>query len=365
MKSPTLDPKLDERLSEAERRFAEVNDALASREVLSSPEKLRAYGQERSHLEPVVTSGRDLREALDQHRGALEVLEGSDDPDLRALAQEELALLEDQIQKLSGEVRELLIPKDPLSDRAAVVEIRAGTGGDEAGLFAADLMRMYQHLAEREGWSLELMSLSEGIPGSIKEAIFTVRGRGVYGRLRYESGVHRVQRVPETEAQGRIHTSAATVAVLPEAEEVDLQIDPSDLRVDVFRSSGPGGQSVNTTDSAVRITHIPSGMVVTCQDEKSQHKNKAKAMKVLRSRLLDQLVAEREAERARERRTQVGTGDRSAKIRTYNFPQNRVTDHRIGLTLYRLEEVLGGDLGELIGALRLAAEEERLEGGAR
>ena len=363
MKTRTLDPKLDERLSEAERRFQEVDEALTSREVLSSPDKLREYGQERSHLQPVVASGRELRTALDEHRGALEVLEGSEEADLRAMAEEEIARLEERIDELSGQVRDLLIPEDPLSDRAAVVEIRAGTGGDEAGLFAADLMRMYQHLAERQGWSIELMSLSEGIPGSIKEAIFTVRGRGVYGRLRYESGVHRVQRVPATEAQGRIHTSAATVAVLPEAEEVDLQIDPQDLRIDVFRSSGPGGQSVNTTDSAVRVTHIPTGLVVSCQDEKSQHKNKAKALKVLRSRLLDRMVAEREAERARERKTQVGTGDRSAKIRTYNFPQNRVTDHRIGVTLYQLEDVLDGHIDELISALRLAAEEERLGGG--
>ena len=362
MKTPTLDPKLDERLHEAERRFAEVNDALTSREVLSRPDKLRAYGQERSHLEPVVASGRHLRSALDEHRGALEVLESSDDPDLRAMAEEEITRLEERIEALSDQVRELLIPADPLADRAAVVEIRAGTGGDEAGLFAADLMRMYRRLAELEGWSVELLSLSEGIPGSIKEAIFTVRGRGAYGRLRYESGVHRVQRVPATETQGRIHTSAATVAVLPEAEEVDLQIDPQDLRIDVFRSSGPGGQSVNTTDSAVRITHLPSGLVVSCQDEKSQLKNKVKALKVLRSRLLDRMVAEREAERARERKAQVGTGDRSAKIRTYNFPQNRVTDHRIGLTLHQLEDVLDGHLEELIGALRLAAEEERLGG---
>ena len=362
MKSPTLDPKLDERLGEAERRFETVNEALTSPEVLSSPGKLREYGQERSHLEPVVAWGRRLRTALAEHRGTVEVLEGSDDPDLRAMAEEELTRLEERIEELSGQVRDLLLPEDPLADRAAVVEVRAGTGGDEAGLFAADLMRMYQHFAERQGWTIDLLSLSEGIPGSIKEAIFTVRGRGVYGRLRYESGVHRVQRVPATEAQGRIHTSAATVAVLPEAEEVDLQIDPQDLRIDVFRSSGPGGQSVNTTDSAVRITHMPSGLVVSCQDEKSQLKNKVKAMKVLRSRLLDRMVAEREAERARDRKTQVGTGDRSAKIRTYNFPQNRVTDHRIGLTLHQLEGVLDGHLEELIGALRLAAEEEKLGG---
>jgi peptide chain release factor 1 len=361
MKTPTLDPRLEQRLGEAEARFTDVERALASPQVLARPEQLRELGQERAHLEPVVETARRLRAALREHIGAAELMEEADDPDLRAMAEAELAGLEERIESLTREARERLIPRDPLEDRAAVVEIRAGTGGDEAGLFAADLMRMYERLAERQGWSVELLSLSEGIPGSIKEAIFVVRGRGVYGRLRYESGVHRVQRVPETESQGRIHTSAATVAVLPEAEEVDLQIDPADLRIDVFRSSGPGGQSVNTTDSAVRITHVPTGLVVTCQDEKSQHKNKAKALKVLRSRLLDQMIADQEAKRARERKTQVGTGDRSAKIRTYNFPQNRVTDHRIGLTLYALGEVLGGDLDELIGALRLAKEEERLE----
>jgi peptide chain release factor 1 len=361
MKTPTLDPRLEQRLREAEARFTEVERALASPQVLGHPEQLRALGQERAHLEPIVETSRRLRAALREHAGALELMEEADDPDMRAMAQEEVAGLEERIESLTREARERLIPHDPLEDRAAVVEIRAGTGGDEAGLFAADLMRMYERLAEHQGWSVELLSLSEGIPGSIKEVIFTVRGRGAYGRLRYESGVHRVQRVPETESQGRIHTSAATVAVLPEADEVDLQIDPADLRIDVFRSSGPGGQSVNTTDSAVRITHVPTGLVVTCQDEKSQHKNKAKALKVLRSRLLDQRIAEQEAIRARERKTQVGTGDRSAKIRTYNFPQNRVTDHRIGLTLYSLGEVLGGDLDEIIGALRLAKEEERLE----
>ncbi len=361
MKAPDLDPRLAERLQHAEERFAEVDRELASPEVHSNPDRLRELGQERSHLEGVVTTGRQLASALSEREGAAELLAETEDAEMRALAEEELTDLDARIEKLEQHVKELLIPPDPLADRAAVVEIRAGTGGDEAGLFAADLMRMYRRLAERSGWSIDLMSLSEGIPGSIKEAIFTVRGRGVYGRLRYESGVHRVQRVPETESQGRIHTSAATVAVLPEAEELDLQIDPNDLRIDVFRSSGPGGQSVNTTDSAVRITHIPTGTVVSCQDEKSQHKNKAKAMKVLRSRLLDRMIAEQEAKRARERSAQVGTGDRSAKIRTYNFPQSRVTDHRIGLTLYRLNEVLDGDLEELIGALRLAEEEERME----
>lgn len=361
MKTPELDPRLDQRLREAERRFAELDAALADPAVLSRPDKLRALGQERATLEELVAAGEALRGALAEHAGAWELAEGADDAEMRAMAEEEIPALEERIEALTLQVRELLIPRDPLEDRAAVVEIRAGTGGDEAGLFAADLMRMYERLAERLGWSVELLSLSEGIPGSIKEAIFLVRGRGAFGRLRYESGVHRVQRVPATESQGRIHTSAATVAVLPEAEEVDLQIDPADLRIDVFRSSGPGGQSVNTTDSAVRITHLPTGLVVSCQDEKSQHKNKAKALKVLRSRLLDQMIAEQEAERARERRTQVGTGDRSAKIRTYNFPQNRVTDHRIGLTLHSLGDVLEGNLDELVTALRLAKEEERLE----
>ena len=312
-------------------------------------------------MEPVVSSALEVRRLDGEYGSALELLEESEDPEMKALAEEEMAALKDRLTELEREIRELLIPKDPLEDRPAVVEIRAGTGGDEAGLFAGDLLRMYRRLAERNGWTVELISLSEGIPGSVKEVIFSVQGRRVYARMRFESGVHRVQRVPQTESSGRIHTSAATVAVLPEAEDVDLQIDPNDLRIDVFRSSGPGGQSVNTTDSAVRITHVPSGLVVSCQDEKSQHKNKAKAMKVLRSRLLDSKIAEQEADRARERRLQVGTGDRSAKIRTYNFPQNRVTDHRIGLTLHRLEEILDGDLDELISALRLAQEEERLE----
>jgi peptide chain release factor 1 len=276
------------------------------------------------------------------------------------LAESEVASLSDREAELTERVLKLLIPRDPLSDRAAVVEVRSGTGGDEAALFAGDLVRMYTRYAEARGWRTEMINVSAGEVGGYREASFVVRGKDAYGDLRSESGVHRVQRVPETESQGRIHTSAATVAVLPEAEEVDLEIRGEDLRIDVFRSSGPGGQSVNTTDSAVRITHIPTGVVVSCQDEKSQLKNKAKALKVLRSRLLDAKIAAQEAERARDRKTQVGTGDRSAKIRTYNFPQGRVTDHRINLTLYKLQDVLDGDLDELVEALRIAREEERL-----
>jgi peptide chain release factor 1 len=307
----------------------------------------------------VEVGGQFLRLAREL-REARELSQTAEDADLRELAEAEAAELEERLEQLESEVRELLTPRDPLDDRAAVIEIRAGTGGDEAGLFAADLFRMYKRFAEKSGWKVEVLSTSEGVLGGIKEIAFIVRGKNVFGTLRSESGVHRVQRVPETESQGRIHTSAATVAVLPEAEEVDVEIDPEDLKIDVYRSSGPGGQSVNTTDSAVRITHGPTGLVVTCQDEKSQHKNKARAMKVLRSRLLDMKIAEQEAERARQRRLQVGTGDRSAKIRTYNFPQSRVTDHRIGLTLHRLQEILDGGLDDLLRELRVARREERL-----
>ena len=365
VRSSNIDARLEGRLAQSEARFEAVEAELADPAVATNPDRLRELGQERAELLDAVTAGRTLRGLEAELEGARELVAESEDPEMRAMAEDEVAALEEQIEGATVALRQALVPRDPLEDRPAVVEVRAGTGGDEAGLFCADLMRMYRRLAERRGWKIELINLSEGIPGSIKEAIFTVRGRGAYGQLRYESGVHRVQRVPETESQGRIHTSAASVAVLPEAEEVDLDIDPNELRIDVFRSSGPGGQSVNTTDSAVRITHIPTGLVVSCQDEKSQHKNKAKAMKVLRSRLLDQMIAEKEAERAAERRLQIGSGDRSAKIRTYNFPQNRVTDHRINLTLYRLGDVLDGDLDELIASLRMARDEEQLGVGAK
>ena len=355
-----IDPRLARRVAETEERFRTVERQLSDPDVVRNLDLLRELGRERAGLAAAAGTGLEVRALEEELADARELLAESADPEMTELATEEIAVLEVRLDGAVAKLREALIPADPMEDRPAVVEIRAGTGGDEAGLFGADLVRMYRRLAERSGWTVELVSLSEGIPGSVKEAIFTVRGKGAYGRLRYESGVHRVQRVPETESQGRIHTSAASVAVLPEAEEVDIAIDPTDLRIDVFRSSGPGGQSVNTTDSAVRITHLPTDVVVTCQDEKSQHKNKAKAMKVLRSRLLDRKIAAREAERAAERRSQIGSGDRSAKIRTYNFPQNRVTDHRIGMSLYRLADVLDGDLDEIVAALRLAREEERL-----
>jgi peptide chain release factor 1 len=277
------------------------------------------------------------------------------------LAEADLARLPPEIDALTDELHELLLPRDAHDDRDAIMEIRAGTGGDEAALFAADLYRMYQRYCERRGLSWEPISVSEGLLGGIKEAIIAVRGPEAYGLLRRESGVHRVQRVPATETQGRIHTSAATVAVLPEAEEVDVKIEPQDLKIDVFRSSGPGGQSVNTTDSAVRITHLPTGLVVSQQDQKSQLQNKIKAMEVLRARLLDRMLAEQEAARARDRRAMVGTGDRSAKIRTYNFPQSRITDHRINLSVHNLTDVLNGNLDEMVDALRMASRQELID----
>ncbi|RME19800.1 MAG: peptide chain release factor 1, partial [Candidatus Zixiibacteriota bacterium] len=280
---------------------------------------------------------------------------------LVAMAKEELHEYESQLDEVLQAFRIALLPHDPNDDKSAVVEIRAGTGGEEAALFAADIFRMYQRYADHRGWKLDVLNTSPSATGGFKEIVFSLEGDGAYGRMKYESGVHRVQRVPATESQGRIHTSAVTVAVFPEAEEVDVEINENDLRIDVYRSSGPGGQSVNTTDSAVRITHIPTGLVVSCQDEKSQHKNKAKALRVLRSRLYDRMMAEQQAKITAERRSMVSTGDRSAKIRTYNFPQGRVTDHRINLTLYRLNEILGGEVDSLIEPLRQHDQAERLK----
>ena len=356
----TPSDRLREKIDEAVERREQLADQLASPEVISNPTQLRHIAQEHATLERIAEVGAQVAKLDEELRQARELSESTEDDELAELARFEIESLESTIADLEAEARDLLTPKDPLDDRQAVIEIRAGTGGDEAGLFASDLFRMYTRFAEGNGWKTEILSRSEGTLGGLKEIIFTVKGKDAYGTLRYESGVHRVQRVPETESQGRIHTSAASVAVLPEAEDVDVEINPEDLKIDVYRSSGPGGQSVNTTDSAVRVTHTPTGLVVTCQDEKSQHKNKAKAMKVLRSRLLDMMIAEQESERARERRLQIGTGDRSAKIRTYNFPQGRVTDHRISLTLYRLQEILGGDLDEILHELRLARRAERL-----
>jgi peptide chain release factor 1 len=348
---------MEARLRQALVRAEEVGQALSDPTVARDPGKLRSLGREHTRLAPVVRLADRLARLQNELEQAREMANEAD-PEMVALARADLARLPQEIDTLTAELHELLLPRDPHDDRDAIMEIRAGTGGDEAALFAADLYRMYQRYSERHGLSWEPISLSEGLLGGLKEAIVAVRGEEAYGLLRRESGVHRVQRVPATETQGRIHTSAATVAVLPEAEEVDIKIEPQDLKIDVFRSSGPGGQSVNTTDSAVRITHLPTGVVVSQQDQKSQLQNKIKAMEVLRARLLDRMIAEQETARARERRAMVGTGDRSAKIRTYNFPQSRITDHRINLSVYNLADVLDGDLDELVDALRMAGRQE-------
>jgi peptide chain release factor 1 len=346
------------RLRQALQRAEEVERLLADPAVARDPAQLQSLGREHTRLAPVVRLAQRLVRLESDLEQARELADEAD-PELVALVRADLTRLPPEIAALSEELHALLLPRDPHDDRDAIVEIRAGTGGDEAALFAADLYRMYQRYSERHGLRWEPMSLSDGTLGGIKEAIIAVRGPEAYGLLRRESGVHRVQRVPATETQGRIHTSAATVAVLPEAEEVDIKIDPNDLKIDVFRSSGPGGQSVNTTDSAVRITHLPTGVVVSQQDQKSQLQNKLKAMEVLRARLLDRMIAEQEAARSRDRRAMVGTGDRSAKIRTYNFPQSRVTDHRINLSVHNLASVVDGDLDELVEALRMASRQEQ------
>ncbi len=349
------------RLDDALGRAKELDALLADPSVTGDAKRLAELGREHRRLSAIVEHAHRADKVERELADAREMADG-DDAEFAAEANAEVARLEAEEEALEKALLPLLIPRDPLDDRPAIVEIRAGTGGDEAALFASDLMRMYSRYIDRRGWRIEALSHSDGTLGGIKEATFKVMGDGAFGVMRWESGVHRVQRVPATENQGRIHTSAATVAVLPEAEEVDVRIEDKDLRIDVFRSSGPGGQSVNTTDSAVRITHIPTGIVVSQQDQKSQLQNKAKGMEVLRARLLDLRLSEQEAERSRLRKSQVSTGDRSAKIRTYNFPQGRVTDHRIGLTLYNLDAVMEGEIAPLVDALALANAEERLRG---
>ncbi len=352
-----------DKLDEVEKRFADIETQISDPEVIADRTRYAALMREHAELSDVVATYRrrkELARELEEARGLRE----DPDPEIREMAAAEERRLEQALEEVDADLKRLLVPKDPLDKRNAMLEIRAGTGGAEAALFAADLLRMYKRYCERSGRKVETLYLSPATIGGVKEAVLLVSGRDAYGRLKHEGGVHRVQRVPETEAQGRIHTSAVTVAVLPEAEDVDVKIDDKDLRIDVYRSSGPGGQSVNTTDSAVRITHIPTGLVVTCQDEKSQHKNKAQAMKILRSRLFELEEAKRRAEIDADRRSMVGTGDRSERIRTYNFPQGRVTDHRIGLTLYSLEDFLDGDLDEVLDALVAHFQAQALQGSA-
>jgi peptide chain release factor 1 len=349
-----------DKLSTVESRYDELMHRLGTGEVQSDPVEFRKAAKALSDMEPLVQKYREYK-AVDQDiAGSKELVRGSD-PEMRELAEEELKTLYVKREALLEEIKILLIPKDPNDEKNVLLEIRAGTGGEEAALFAGELYRMYHRYAERQGWKLEVMSLSESDTGGLKEAIASIEGRGVYSRLKYESGVHRVQRVPATEASGRIHTSTATVAVLPEAEDVDIQINEKDLRIDTFCSSGPGGQSVNTTYSAVRLTHIPTGLVVSQQDEKSQIKNRAKAMKVLRARLYEMEMQKQQDAIAKERRGQVGTGERSEKIRTYNFPQSRITDHRINFTTHQLHDVLAGELGELIDQVTSYYNAEKLK----
>lgn len=350
-----------EKLQDLENKFERVAAEMADPDVAADHTRYRKLAEEYAELEEIVKRYREYQELEARREESEMILRESDDGELRELARMELEELEERIDALKKEIQRLLVPPDPNDQKNTIVEIRAGTGGDEAAIFAGDLFRMYSRYCERNRWKMELLSVNEGEHGGFKEIVFSISGKGAYGRLKYESGVHRVQRVPETESQGRIHTSAASVAVLPEAEDVEVAINPNDIRIDVFRASGHGGQHVNTTDSAVRILHIPTGLIVSCQDEKSQLKNKNKAMKVLKARLYDIELRKQQESIASERRSMIRSGDRSEKIRTYNFPQGRVTDHRIGLTLYRLNEILDGDLDMLIDELQVADQAERLK----
>ncbi len=349
-------------LREIRERFSEVTHLMSQPEIATHPQRMAELGREHSELSSVMGYIDRYERLLKEQEDLRTLLKEEKDQEIVSIARDELDALDEKLPAVEEDLRMKLIPKDPADSKNAIIEVRAGTGGDEASLFAGDLFRLYTHFAERHGWSIEVMDSSPGVQGGFKEIVFGIKGPDAYGTMKYESGVHRVQRVPATESSGRIHTSAATVAVLPEAEEVDVDISPNDLKIDVYRSSGPGGQSVNTTDSAVRITHIPTGVVVTCQDEKSQHKNKDKALRVLRSRLYEAELARQHEERDEARRSMVSTGDRSAKIRTYNFPQDRVTDHRLEgeNKNHPLRDVIEGDLDNIIKALRMAENVERL-----
>ena len=350
-----------DKLKNIKERYDELNELLNDPEVFKDQNNFRELSKEQSEISSIVSKYEEYEKNATQIAEAKEIIANDSDSDMVELAEAEIKELQEELEKTEQELKVLLIPKDQADEKNAIVEIRAGTGGDEACLFAGDLVRMYLKYAEVQRWKIEMLSSHPQGRGGFKEISFLISGLGVYGKMKYEGGVHRVQRVPETEASGRVHTSAASVAVLPEVEEVDIAIDPNELKIDVYRSSGPGGQSVNTTDSAVRITHIPTGMVVTCQDEKSQHKNRAKALKVLRARLSEKVRQEEQSKQAAERRSMVSTGDRSAKIRTFNFPQNRVTDHRINLTLYKLDKILEGALDELTEQLQIADRAEKLK----
>jgi len=351
----------EEKLNSYKKELEELQKTLSDPSIINDTNRYKTLRRRYKELEEICSEWDNYQKLQKQLADTNSLLQTESDPELEALAKEELEELKNKFQASEEKIRELLIPQDPNDHKNAIVEIRAGTGGEEAALFAADLFRMYSYYAEKKGWQIQVLSANETELGGYKEIVFLLTGDDVYGHMRFESGVHRVQRIPVTESNGRIHTSAVTVAVLPEAEDIDIDIDEKDLRIDVYRSTGHGGQSVNTTDSAVRITHIPTGIVVTCQDEKSQIKNKAKALKVLRSRLLDAEISRQEQEIARSRKAQVGTGDRSAKIRTYNFPQSRVTDHRINLTSYDLESFMNGEIDDFIQALRLAWRNEKVK----